>query len=117
MESAVVPFRYEAEAVAVFWLEKLREDGDYDWRWDTPTTLICEPVPGFPCRVLALGAPVGEGFAPCFGFTAGLKYEGRYWQGRITDEDGLPLPPETGLPELKAVLSVLVSNSRTPVPG
>lgn len=117
METAAFPSRSAAMANAAGWLERLAADRRFDWEWDGPTTWACEPAPGFPCRVLVMAAPVGEGFAPCFAFTAGVKYEGRYWQGRMTDEDGAPLPPEEALSELQDVLGVLVSVSRTPVPG
>ena len=111
------PSRSEATASAVGWLEKLAADQSFDWEWDGPTTLSSEPAPGFPCRVLVMAAPVEEGFAPCFAFTAGVKYEGRYWQGRMTEEDGTPLAPGQALSELRDVLGVLVSVSQTPIPG
>ena len=117
MDTAIYPSRSEAEAEAVRWLAEFAGDGDYDWEWDTPNTLACEPVTGFPCRVMVLATRVGDGFVPCMAFTAGLKYEGRYWQGRITDENDLPLPPQAALSELKTVLGVLVPASQTLIPG
>ena len=92
-------------------------DSEHDWRWDTPSMLVSEPVCGFPCRVVVLTEPAADGFVPCLAFTAGLKYEGRYWQGRLTDEDDLPLEPRQALCELETVLEVLVAASQTFVPG
>ena len=109
--------RSEAEAAAVFWMGRFATDSEHHWRWDTPTTLAGEPVSGFPCRIVVLAMPATDGFIPCLAFTAGLKYEGRYWQGRLTDEDGLPLEPRTALSELETILEVLISASQTSVPG
>ncbi len=81
------------------WLGKREGEDDYEWEWESPTILACEPAPGFLCRVTAMTAPAEDGFVPCFAFTAGLTYEGKYWQGRITDENGIPLPPQAALPE------------------
>ena len=109
--------RSEAERRAGAWLAELAEDRAYDWEWDTPTILACEPVSGFPCRVMAMVIPVGGGFAPGLAFTAGIKYEGRYWQGRITDPDGMPLPLKAAISELKIILGVLVPASQVSIPG
>lgn len=117
MGTAVYDSRSEAEAAAAFWMGRFATDSEHDWRWDTPTTLADEPVSGFPCRVMVLTVPAADGFVPCLAFTAGLKYEGRYWQGRLTDEDGLPLEPRTALSELETILDVLIPASQTSVPG
>ena len=94
----------------------LAGDSEYDWRWDTPTTLACEPAPRFPCRVMVSATPVGDGFVPCLAFTAGLKYGSRYWQGRITEENDLPLHPQAALSEVKTILGVLILASQTSIP-
>lgn len=117
MGTAVYDSRSEAEAAAVFWMGRFGEDSEHDWRWDTPTMLVSEPVSGFPCRVLVLTVPDADGFVPCLAFTAGLKYESRYWQGRLTNEDDLPLEPRTALTELETILEVLVAASQAYVPG
>ena len=109
--------RSEAEAEAVRWLETLVGDGEYRWEWDTPTTLACEPYPDFPCRVMAWTAKEDGGFVPCYAFTAGVKYHGRYWQGRVTDEKDRPLPPPEAISELRIILGVLVPASQTFIPG
>ena len=117
METAVFGSRSEAETSAVPWMEELAESSDYDWEWDTPTTLFSEPAPGFPCRVIALATPTGDGFVPCLAFTAGIKYEGRYWQGRLTDDEGTPLGLQEAVCELGTILEVLVPASQTYIPG
>ncbi len=117
METRAFRSRAEAESEAVRWLETLADDDVYRWDWDTPTTLACEPYPGFPCRVMAWTAEDAGGFVPCYAFTAGLKYQGRYWQGRLTDENGRPLPPGQAISELKGILGVLVPASRAFIPG
>lgn len=117
MGTAVYDSRSEAEAAAVFRMERFAADSEHQWRWDTPTMLAAEPVSGFPCRVMVLTVPATDGFVPCLAFTAGLKYEGRYWQGRLTDEDDLPLEPRMALSELETILEVLVPASQTYVPG
>ena len=117
METAIFDSRSEAEASSVVWMGKLVDDSDYDWQWDTPITLACEPVSGFPCWIMVLTTRTGNGFVPCLAFTAGVKYEGRYWQGRLTDDDGLPLGFQEALSELTTILEVLIPASQIPIPG
>ena len=114
---AVFPVASEAEANASEWLEKLKSEIDYEWEWTTPTALVCEPAPGLPCRVLALITPVEGGFVPVLAFTVGTKFETRYWQGRITDENEEPLPPDIAIMKLRDILGVLVSASRVDLPS
>ncbi len=104
----------EAEAHAVQWMAELRSRSDYEWEWDTPAALVCEPVPGFPCRVMVLTPPDGDRFLSRLAFTAGIKYEGRYWQGLIEDEEGLL--SGAALSETDAIIGVLVTASQTSLP-
>ena len=113
----VFPSVSETEANASEWLERLKSETDYEWEWTTPTALVCEPIPRVPCQVLAFITPVEGGFVPVFAFTVGTKFETRYWQGRITDENDWPLPPETAIMKLRDILGVLVSASRVSLPS
>ena len=66
---------------------------------------------------MVLTTRTGNGFVPCLAFTVGVKYEGRYWQGRLTDDDGLPLDFQEALSELTTILEVLIPASQIPIPG
>ena len=117
MEAHVFRSRSGAEAEAVRWLETLVGDGEYGWAWEASNTLACEPFPGFPCRVMAWAVEDAGGFVPSYAFTAGVKHEGRYWQGWVTDENDRPIPPPDAISELKIILGVLIPASQTFVPG
>lgn len=105
----------EAEAHAVRRMTELKARSGHGWEWDTPTTLVCEPVPGFPCRVMVLTPPDGDGFLSRLAFTAGTKYAGRYWQGIVEDEKGLL--SESALSEVDDILGVLAAASRISLPA
>ncbi len=116
METVAYSSRSAAQACAARWLDELIRPGGLGWEWDTPTTLICEPVTDFPCRVLATAAPIADGFVPHFAFTAGVKYESRYWQGHTTDEEDRPLAPPEAINALQVILEVIVRAYRVPLP-
>ena len=107
----------EAKADAVQWMDEYCKTSTYQWEWDTPTTLVCEPHPRFPCYVMAL-ATLGDegGYHPSLAFTAGTKHEGRYWQGLIPDGDDLPGLSREALSRLDAVLGVLITASQVSLP-
>ena len=106
----------EAKAEAVRWMDIYRQTSAYKWEWQTATTLECEPLPRFPCYVMALATPgKSGGYRPSLAFTAGTKHRGRYWQGLIPDGDHTGLSPET-LVRLDAVLGVLTTASQLPLP-
>lgn len=105
----------EAEAHAVRRMAELEAGSSHGWERDTPTTLVCEPAPGFPCRVMVLTPPDGDGFLSRLAFTAGTKYEGRYWQGIVEDEKGLL--SESALSEVDDILGVLAAVSLISLPA
>lgn len=106
----------EAKADAVQWMDEYCRTSTYQWEWQTPTTLVCEPHPRFPCYVMAVATPGEEGgHHPSLAFTAGTKHEGRYWQGLVPDGDDPPGLSREALSRLDAVLGVLITASQVPV--
>ena len=98
----------DARAHSVAWMGAYKERSPHGWRWDTASSLFCEPVPQLPCYVMPLvtGDRSG-GYAALLAFTVGVKYEGRYWQGRVPDADGAPVLSENVLDALDSILGVL----------
>lgn len=105
----------EAEAHAARQMAELKAGSGHGWERDTPNTLVCEPAPGFPCRVMVLTPPDGDGFLSRLAFTAGTKYKGRYWQGIVEDEEGLLT--ESALSGADDILEVLAAASRLALPA
>ena len=103
----------EAKVDAVHWLDEYHRISAYEWEQRTPTTLACEPRPRFPCYVMAMATPHGDnGYRPCLAFTAGVKHDGRYWQGLIPEganHQGLSFQ---ALTNLDAVLGVFITASQ-----
>lgn len=103
----------EAQADAVQWLDEYHRVSAYEWERSTPTTLACEPRPKFPCYVMAVATPDGDnGYRPRLAFTAGVKHDGRYWQGLIPEGDDHSGLSVHALSNLDAVLGVFVTASR-----
>ena len=106
----------EAKADALHWMDEYCRTSAYQWEWQTPTTLACEPHPRFPCYVMAVATPVEQGgYNPSLAFTAGTKQEGRYWQGLIPDGYDLPGLSREALVRLDAVLGVLTTAFQVPL--
>lgn len=103
----------DARAHCIVWLGTYKNRSPYRWEWDTTATLFCEPVPGFPCYVMPMvtGNP-DRGFTARLAFSAGVKYEGRYWQGRVPGPDEAPILSESALDTLDSILGVLDVASR-----
>lgn len=114
----VTSSRSDAEKAAAGWLEEFVSGGRHDWRFSTPTSLECHPVPELPCRVFSFAEPAKGGFAPCFGLVAGYKHRGRSWQYTTVDpETGDPLAPELALAEIETVIDILIPSALSSVPG
>ena len=103
----------DARAHGIVWLTAYKERSPYRWEWDTTATLFCEPLPEFPCYVMPMvtGDP-DRGFTARLAFSAGVKYEGRYWQGRVPGPDEAPILSESALDTLDSTLGVLDVASR-----
>ena len=99
----------DARARSVAWMATYKERSPYGWRWDTDASLFCELLPQLPCYVMPLvtGEP-GRGYTALLAFAAGVKYEGRYWQGRVPDADEAPILSEDVLDALDSILGVLI---------
>ncbi|MDE0231968.1 MAG: hypothetical protein OXN93_06765 [bacterium] len=110
--------RSEAEAAAAGWLQELVTKGRHDWRFTTPASVECQPVPELPCRVFSFAEQTEDGFVPCFGLVAGYKHRGDSWQYTTVDpETRHPLAPEMALSEIETVIDILIPTSLTSVPG
>lgn len=109
--------RAEAEAWAAGWLRNLETESDYEWEWEPHGSVACELAPGVPARVVGMAASVGEEWAPSAIFTVGVKYEGRYWQGRVGEWDRPGTLSGAALLVLDAILKVLASAARTSLPA
>lgn len=109
--------RADAEAWATGWLRRLETESDYEWDWEPPSSAVCEVAPGVPVRVVGTAAPIGEEWAPSAIFTVGVKYEGRYWQGRVGEWDRPGTLSGAALVVLDAILKVLGSAARTSLPA
>ena len=113
--AAVAKFRTfdDARAHCIAWMRIYRERSPYDWGWDTVATLFCEPVPELPCYVMPLvSGDQDRGYTAGLSFAAGVKYEGRYWQGRVPDTGAEPTLSGLVLDTLDSILGVLVIVSR-----
>lgn len=109
----------EAQHCAVGWLKRLRSHSSYEWNWEPPAALWCEPAPDVPAQVVGSASPAGPRWAPSLWFTVGVKYEGRYWQGRIGELDDATVLSDEALAAFETVLGVLKLAARMsyPVPA
>ncbi|MCY3539961.1 MAG: hypothetical protein F4Y75_05010 [Acidimicrobiia bacterium] len=91
----------EAESEAAIWLRRLPSRSRFEWKRDSPDTLVCVLADKAPAQVVAGTYRSESEWCPSLWFTVGVKYEGRYWQGRVGEWDRqeyfpmVPWPPST----------------------
>ncbi len=88
----------------------------FGWEELTASTIVCDPLPGLPCYVMAMAAADDEGHRPVLALTVGTKGGDRgYWQGFFPDRHDEPSDDvNANLVQLERVLRLLVTVSSIP---